>query len=288
MRARALAVVAGLVAAWCTGCGTTQTEAPPRAITSYVALGDTFAAAPGTSRTKPASGCRRARKNYPAQVAHTLGVTSFKDVSCTSADDSAVTKRMTAGRHRIDPQISAVDSSTDLVTVQFGAYAYDLYDKIALACAPRSTYGCRLAAAAPTVLAHIQQVRQTLATAIRAINAKAPSAYVLVVGYPRHLDGKQTCKGLPTMAAVDRSAWQQIDEALNVAASRAARDTGAAFADVYAASKGHGVCSSQPWVLPAKPERGIGVALGPTAAGETAIAELIHSALADDPTLAVD
>ena len=38
MRARALAVVAALVAAWCTACGTTQTEAPPRAITSYVAL----------------------------------------------------------------------------------------------------------------------------------------------------------------------------------------------------------------------------------------------------------
>ena len=148
-RMRPLALIATVGLLLCAGCGAAeQTEAPPKTIQHYVALGDTFASAPYTSRTASASGCKRARHNYPAQVADALGATSFKDVSCTGADITAVTRRMKIGRHRIAPQLSAVDQSTDLVTVQFGAYADDLYDKIALACAPHSAYGCRMSLAA--------------------------------------------------------------------------------------------------------------------------------------------
>jgi len=287
MRAHALALAVVLVIGVCAACGDVQTEAPPKTIQHYVALGDTFAAAPYTSHTVPASGCRRARHNYPSQVADALGVASFTDVSCTGADVRAATRRMKARRHRLEPQVSAVQKSTDLVTVQFGAYADDLYDKIADACAPDSPYACRLSLAAGGMQAIIQKVRQSLGAAIRSIGDRAPAAHVVVVGYPRHVDGKETCKALPKMVAVDRRAWAQVDEALQLALSRAARDTGSSFVDVYAASKHHGICSAHPWVRSVITDRHRGIALGPTAAGEKAISELIHTTLASDPTLDV-
>jgi len=275
-----IAVVVMLVAA---GCGAPREAGPALVpVKRYVALGDTFAAAPYTGETAKGKGCRRAAGNYPSQVARAVRALALTDVSCTGADIDAALKRSKVSGKRVDPQIRAVSETTDLVTVQLGAYVGKLYDNIAAFCARHSKYDCKLSAGANGIGALISSVQPALTRLLRKIGKRAPRATVLVVGYPRHIDGKTTCSAQPKMSDADRKTWIQIDERLNLALRNAADVAVADFVDVYAASAGHGICGETPWVRPARTSRSAGVALGPTAAGETAIAGLIHDTLVAD------
>ncbi|WP_310962301.1 SGNH/GDSL hydrolase family protein [Nocardioides terrisoli] len=273
----------GLLLVLVSGCGVDQHQAPAPRPTyhRYVALGDTFTAAPYTGTTKRAHGCHRSTANYPTQLADALGA-RLTDVSCDGADTSSVRKRQHLGKHRVAPQLDAVHRDTQLVTISLGSNDDNLFTLIGKACGPAGA-GCLMERYEPALLRLIDPIRQSLDDAIRAVQDKAPDARIVVVGYPRHVAAKQTCKAQPKMSKADRKAWLEVDQALDLAVSRSARDTGADFIDVYAASKGHGICAKEPWVrgerTHKKPGKHGGVAFGPTAAEQSAVAAMIRSEL---------
>ncbi len=69
--------------------------------------------------------------------------------------------------------------------------------------------------------------------------------------------------------------------ALDRALRGAAKDSGADFVDVWKASRGHDICSSDPWVNGAVTDRGRAAAFHPFAAEQEAVAGLVLAAIAD-------
>ena len=69
-------------------------------IRRYVALGDSYTAAPYVYLTDVANGCLRSSGNYPALLAEKLGVAKHVDVSCSGATskDLPVARTRSSGR----------------------------------------------------------------------------------------------------------------------------------------------------------------------------------------------
>src|SRR4051794_32640984 len=88
----------------------------------YVALGDSYSAGPlvTTIRSDP-SGCVRSTDNYPAFLADWLSVGSYIDVTCSGADTDDLTGRqLMLDGNRTAPQLDALSTDTDLVTLGIG------------------------------------------------------------------------------------------------------------------------------------------------------------------------
>src|SRR6478672_1383292 len=100
--------------------------ADPTRFHRYVALGDSYTAAPFVPLTQLSNGCLRSSDNYPALVAAGMPGTRLVDVSCSGADTASMT-----GIQRIEgadqpPQFDALTRGTDLVTVGIGGNDFHL------------------------------------------------------------------------------------------------------------------------------------------------------------------
>ena len=121
--------IASLIGALAVACAGPPTGSPgtPGSIGStkrlnYVAVGDSFAAAPGVPDPAPPAGCRKSTNGYPSILARELKVISFVNVTCSGAKTEDITtraQRTTGGP--VARQIDAVDASVDLITVTIGA-----------------------------------------------------------------------------------------------------------------------------------------------------------------------
>ena len=85
------------------------------------------------------------------------------------------------------------------------------------------------------------------------------------------------------LAAGDYAEGRRINRALDRALARAAARTRVAFVDMYAASRGHDICSSDPWVNGRQTDRQKALAYHPFAAGMRADAAGVLAALGRDP-----
>ena len=81
----------------------------------YVALGDSYVAAPLVPITDVANGCFRSSNNYPAIVAKKLGA-KLDDRSC----GGATTAHILSPWAELAPQVDAVTADTRLVTITIG------------------------------------------------------------------------------------------------------------------------------------------------------------------------
>ena len=283
MRAAILGVARfGLVAALAlaAGCGSgglgtkdaaTDTPAP---IKKYVALGDAFSAAPYVGTADPAGGCLRSSDNFPALVAARLEV-ALTDVSCTGATTDAVLhpSRSPDGKSKLPAQIDALTADTDLVTLSVGIQDSDLLHRAFAICMkipckptqlPASTIGPEAAAAG-----------QAITEVVRAIQAKAPTAYVVLVGYPKLIPDQNPCSLIPAMRTADYQGTTYLFAQLNAYVESAARQTGAWFADLAPATSGHHVCSTEPWVRTPGDPHGQAVVLMPLAPAQQAAADAV-------------
>jgi hypothetical protein len=150
-RARPSPALVGAVAALAlvaTACTTQEQDPAPRTDVSevaeavevesdrYVALGDSYTAAPLRPKPERIRGCLRGKHNYPRLVAEALEDTELVDVSCSGAStDSMFGKQAFDG---VDdsrpPQLDAVTPDTDLVTVSIGANDFGLFSSMILVC----------------------------------------------------------------------------------------------------------------------------------------------------------
>jgi lysophospholipase L1-like esterase len=293
-------LVAGLVAAALALTGCSQASQPPgdagaverraddptetaaaeaAAAGRYVALGDSFTAAPLVPTTSFAGGCFRSDGNYPALVAERLDVDRLVDVSCSGATTLDLTGRqrsLTGAPH--PPQLRALTRGTDLVTLGIGGNDFGLFATLVDGCTaarPARGAGC---ADRLDLVPVTKRVGARVEAVLAEVRRRAPAARVLLVGYPRLVPAQGGCPALP-FSARDADYAARVGRALNEALASAARRAGVAFVDVYAASRDHDICAEEPWVNGARTRQGVALAFHPLAAGMEAVADEIVARL---------
>ncbi|MFF9569219.1 SGNH/GDSL hydrolase family protein [Streptomyces sp. NPDC014685] len=230
-------------------------SAPSVRAVDYVALGDSYSSGVGAGSYDGASGsCKRSTKSYPALWAAANSPASFAFTACSGARTGDVK----AG------QLGPLDSSTDLVSISIGGNDAGFAD-VMLTCVLQSETTClnRIATARSFVDTTLPG---NLDSVYSAISAKAPSARVVVLGYPRFYEiGGSCAAGLSDKV---RSAINAAADHLNAATAKRAADHGFAFADVAGRFAGHEICSSSSW-LHSINWLNIGESYHPTAAGQS-------------------
>ncbi len=248
----------------------------------YVALGDSFTAAPGLAgSTLP---CLRSEQNYPALAAEGLGDSyrvRLEDRSCIGADSSALVGEQQLGGGRLPPQLDALDEQTDLVTLSMGGNDEQFFVRLVAGCLSRaeddpagSPCADADADAAQPLTDLLPAVRQRLVDAVGEVRRRAPRAEVLLVGYPQLVPARGSCPDRLPLATGDWAFARDANRALDAAVAGAAEDSGARFVDVWAASRGHDVCADEPWVAGQASDAASGaIPFHPLPAGQRAVAE---------------
>lgn len=220
----------------------------------YVALGDSYTAAPLIGALDGNDGCLRSRNNYPRLLAQSEGL-NLADESCSGATTEAITGPQQTSQQEVDPQIDAVRASTDLVTIGIGFNDFGLTVRAFVTCvqlAKEDPTGspCTDADAAAGddgVTQALTMLPRRIAGVIKDVRAEAPDAQVLVIGYPEIFPADAPCASLP-VAQGDLPLLRTINKGINKAAETAATKHGATYVDVYGPSRGHALCSDDPWI----------------------------------------
>lgn len=187
----------------------------------YVALGDSYTSAPlvPNQHGDPID-CARSDHNYPSLVAQALGLATFVDVSCGSAQ----TKHMT------EPQTDLPLGGTN--PPQFNGLRPD----------------ATLEAAKPKIAAVLQGIHQ-----------RSPRARVAIVGDPDVLPRNAgSCYPMVPLSPDDIRYIDELIVRINAMIAGQAAENDAEFVDTYADSGGHDVCKLPPtrWfegVVPTEP-----------------------------------
>jgi hypothetical protein len=281
-RRAASAALAVVLTTLLTGCGggfgSAPASSPDRTIEKYAALGDGFTAAPFSGDTADEAS-RRGADNYPALLAEELGVDQLRDVSCTGAATGALTSDFKPGKGKaaVPPQFDALEKDTDLVTMGIGIEDRDLLQHVFQICL---ALPCGDKVAPQTLLDDVNAMATALTTAVRAVQDRAPDAYIVLVSYPEITPEVGSCRALPKMEHPALDAANRVLDEINREIQSVARGTGADFLDVAQLSAGHDLCSRDPWVV-SKSEQGGQPLYHPVAAEQRvvadALAELVRS-----------
>jgi len=220
------------------------------ATVNYVALGDSYAAGVGAGSNS--GSCARSPNAYPSLWASAHSVASFSFAACSGATTSDV----------INSQLSTLSASTTLVSVTIGGNDANFASTMET-CILSSTSTCVAKVQADEQIVSTQ-LPGRLNTMLGDIRAKAPSARIVLVGYPDFYDlNASICIGL------SRGDHQAIDtgiDLLNSVIATAAANNGAVFADPRAQFSGHELCDGAGWLnsltIP------IGNSYHPTATGQ--------------------
>ncbi len=253
----------------------------------YVALGDSYASAPGVRRSRWAQGCERSTNNYPALVAREVRADQFSDVTCLGAQTSHVS---TPQPHRNGKaQMEALHQDTTLVTVNFGGNNGKLFHRLITTCtrlaaSDRQGSPCEdlLATGEQNDPMHLaQQVESDMVNVVTLIRQRSPRAQVMVVGYPLLLPSRLPQQGCSRVrvAKGDYSYISRVNQQLNDSLQAAARRTRSTYIDVQKASQGHDICSKDPWINNASTDVGRAAPFHPYRAEQTAVALLIMRAI---------
>ncbi len=245
----ALLATTGLTA----GASLPSTGAPAhndRFVSTYVALGDSYAAGQGGARYR--NDCKQTRAGYPSQLDEKRRIKLIKNATCAGATTTDVRTL----------QVAALNRGVRLVTVTAGGTDLDVVGLAAI-CAPDPQSVACLTALAQRQGA-VAALAPSLVATYAAIAVAAPRATIIVTGYPPLVSEGPVFQGTIALNAV-------IQQAVRVAAAGGARIR---YVDVTAVFAGHGLDSADPWFVASGPD-----AFHPTAAGYRAYARAIAAAL---------
>ncbi|MEU6373581.1 SGNH/GDSL hydrolase family protein [Streptomyces sp. NPDC046909] len=244
----------------------------------YVAMGSSFAAGPSIPPVQSSSGaaaCSRSGNNYASIVARDIGA-RLTDVTCSGATTANI---LTTEQGSQPPQINAVNSGTDLVTVTIGGNdANYIGSAVTYSCQNSGGTNCGSVdrAAMSTALGG---VGQKIENVVNAVHARAPQARVLLVSYFTLLPDTGGCTGVP-LTADQRTFERGVAARLGQAYIDAANHTGATLVRLATASHGHDMCAADPWLEKYKPASGRAT-YHANEAGMKAAAALVKSALGE-------
>ncbi|MEU5836619.1 SGNH/GDSL hydrolase family protein [Streptomyces diacarni] len=232
--------------------GAASASAEENAATGYVALGDSYSAGVGAG-DYDGSDCKRSANSYPELWRTANSPSSFDFTACSGA----VTDDVLAG------QLAPLNASTGLVSISIGGNDAGFGDAMTT-CVTQGESAC---------LTRLLQARDYIAGTLPgkldavydAISDKAPSAKVVVLGYPHmyKLDGECSVG----ISEKSRAAVNAASDDLNGVTAKRAADHGYSFGDVRPAFTGHEICSGDEWLhsvtLP------VDESYHPTAAGQS-------------------
>ncbi|MBT2381929.1 SGNH/GDSL hydrolase family protein [Streptomyces sp. ISL-111] len=248
----------------------------------YVALGDSFAAAPlvlpvDTSNLL----CLRSLADYPHVAAKALGA-RLTDASCSGATAEHLTTSQYLGTK---PQLKALSEDTDVVSITIGGNDTGLVTAAlgclnvlpkprGSSCAARNTKD-----GVDSVKAGIDAWAPKFATALNQIKQRAPHAKVFVIGYGNYIR-PGGCFPTQPIWDVDATYIQGATDHLSAALRTTARQHGATFVDTYSLGIGHDVCAAPAdryieGIIPAH----IATPLHPNAKGSEAIGSALASSV---------
>ena len=203
---------------------------------SYVALGDSYSSGTGT-RTYLGDGtsCQRSVYAYPSLISSAQGYAlNFR--ACSGAKIADV--RST--------QLSALTASTAFVTISVGGNDAGFTNVLTTCALPSWASNCNGAIDGAQRI-----ISSTLPTALgslyASIRSAAPSAKVVVVGYPRIFNGED-CNLLTWFSPSEETRLNQTADQLNSRLSAAASAAGFGFANPTSRFVGHAVCDSPEWL----------------------------------------
>jgi lysophospholipase L1-like esterase len=284
VRAR-LAVALVALATAVTGLATLAAPSTAKTPLRYVALGDSYSAASGVlpiDATASGPSCLRSSRNYPHVLATRIGA-QLTDVTCGAAE----TKDFFTAQHPdVSPQLDAVKSDTQLVTMTIGGNDSGVFINSILQCGAaglttagqgspcKDKYGSSFEDTIKTT------TYPSLVKALKAVRAKAPKAKVAILSYPWILPSTKGCYPQMPVATGDVPYLRHEQAVLNDAVRRAAAATGATYVDLNGVSNGHDAC--QPigtrWVEPVLAGTNP-VIVHPNALGEQKMAEQVRKVL---------
>ena len=201
-----------------------------------MALGDSYSSGLGAGDYLSSSGsCDRSADAYPEQWAAANSPATFTSAACSGATTADV----------LSSQVSALSASTTLVSITIGGNDAG-FSSVMETCALSLTSTCLNAVAAAEAFV-ADQLPARLDQTLQTIRADAPSATVIVLGYPDlyDLSNSGTCIGLSTK---DRTALNQGADDLDGALQAAAQANNDTFADVRSQFAGHEICDSGSWL----------------------------------------
>lgn len=254
----------------------------------YVALGDSYTAAPYVPATDLADGCLRSDSNYPSILARRLAVGTLVDVSCSGATTADLTEPQRVYEdNTVHPQLDAVTPETDLVTIGLGGNDEALFYTLVGTCTSvsgdltGSPCTDRLAQEGVDLDRSIAQVRENLVTALGTVQERAPDATVVLVGYPHIVPLRGRCEQLP-LAEGDLDLARELTAGLDRAMAAAAEEAGVLYAATRPATRGHDICAEEPWVNGSFRDRTRGLEYHPFAEGQQAVADVVSQVLAEN------
>ncbi|MEO9329528.1 SGNH/GDSL hydrolase family protein [Gordonia aurantiaca] len=276
-----LTLAVALSATVLTATGTVAVSAAD-APAEYVALGASFSAGVGITPTSADSptGCGRSSKNSPRLVARQQGY-ALTDMTCGGAQTRHMTESQTSGQ---PPQFAGLSASTDLVTLQLGYNDGNVYSGSIADCSQTGSLSSPLAPCevrtAGRYSAEILLTGPKIAGVMAGIKQRAPSARILVVGYPAVYPEQGNCPGRNPFSAEDTAFLDRLEVDLNRMLESQAQDAGAEFVDTYTRSVGHDSCTSRStrWMEPYSNPVGA-IRLHPNAKGHRQVAHAVLAAL---------
>jgi lysophospholipase L1-like esterase len=201
---------------------------------NYVALGDSYSSGTGAGDYGDSGSCKRSANSYAQLWADAHSVSSFTFAACSGAVTSDV----------LNGQVNSLSGDTTFVTITIGGNDAGFTD-VMIDCTLGSDDSCidRVNEAsdfAQTTLSG--RLDQTYA----AIRSAAPSAQVVVLGYPHFYQVPGTCS--VGLSDVKRQAIDGGADTLDSVISDRASAAGFSFVDVRGSFSGHEICSDDVWL----------------------------------------
>ncbi|MFF8943836.1 SGNH/GDSL hydrolase family protein [Streptomyces sp. NPDC014864] len=254
-RSRFTAYVSSLLlAAGIALTGAASAQASELAAGGYVALGDSYSSGVGAGSYISSSGsCDRSTKAYPYLWNAAHAPSSFDFTACSGATTDDV----------LANQLGPLSSSTALVSLTIGGNDAGFAD-VMTTCVTSSDSTC--ISRINTAMAYVDTTLPgKLDNVYSTIRSKAPSARVVVLGYPRFYKLGTYCVGL---SETKRSAINDAADHLDAAIAKVVANHGFVFGDVRTTFTGHEICSGSSW-LHSVNWLNIGESYHPTAAGQS-------------------
>lgn len=208
--------------------------AAPAAAERYVALGDSYASGTGT-REYIDAGCQRSTHAYPSIVDRERPGTELTFVACSGARTGDV----------LSGQVGSLTADTAIATISVGGNDAG-FSSVISRCAMPWPVNCSgdidnaQAFIRGTLPGRLDQVYGE-------IRRRAPSARVVVVGYPRLFNGEE-CNVGSRISPGEQSRLNQTADLLRDVTRGRAQAAGFAFADAIPRFAGHAVCDDAEWI----------------------------------------
>lgn len=234
----------------------------------YVALGSSIASGYGISVQ---SACGRSSRDYPQLLAAKFGL-KLVDVTCGAA---VIPNVVDTKQGNFPPQIDAVTADTKLITISVGGNDIG-FNGTALACGDPTTI-CK---APPDLDAELAALPGQLQSMVTKVRAKAPSARIVFVTYPREMP-ETNCPAM-SLDDAELAMLRSMGDKLEATFVKVFAKSDVVFVDPYVVPGDHTVCgaASARWTNGYTVAKGAGFAYHPTALGHQEMATLVEQALA--------